>query len=99
MRKVGELIRDFVGNEAHAYLLLMLGTLYGGIAVALAYQQVHFKINPNISVLKEVGATLIWWGGIVATGSTAKKMTSMIKGDSAGPQPAPAAAPVAPAGN
>ena len=84
--------REFLGNESHAWLLLMLGLLYGGLALLLARQQFVTGITPDISVLKEVGGTLVWWGGIVATGSTAKKMTSMIKGNADQQQP-PSPAP------
>lgn len=89
IRSAASFAREFLGNESHAWLLLMLGLLYGALAVLMAYQQNRTGIAPDIAVLKEVGATLVWWGGIVATGSTAKKMTSMIKGDSAGQQPVP----------
>jgi hypothetical protein len=94
MRTAANFAVEFLGNQSHAWLLLMLGLLYGGLVIVLGYQQVKTGQKADVELLKEVGGTLIWWGGIVATGATAKKMTTTIKGNGAAPaDPAPAPAP------
>ena len=64
IRNIAHFAREFLGNESHAWLLLMLGILYGTLASLLAWQQYRTGVTADIGVLKEVGGTLVWWGGV-----------------------------------
>jgi hypothetical protein len=61
------------------------------VVVVLTVHQLRTGLLPDVAIMKHVGDTLVWWGGIVASGSTLKKMTSTIKGTPPAADPAPAA--------
>ena len=79
IRRLLEHINSLLSDNTHNYLLLTLAALYSGTATAMLVLWIRCGMKPEMELLKDIGSTLIWWGGIVAGAHSSKQIATTMK--------------------
>ena len=80
IRRLLEHLNDYLSRDLHNYLLLTLAALYTSTSLTMLALWVKTGLKPEMELLKDIGSTLIWWGGIVAGAHSSKTIATTMKG-------------------